>query len=314
MAKYPSEIFGFYWQDVSQEANEMRQKYWCPFHNSVCYKQSRLLSNPFGVCTAHVDGKEIALCPRRFLEKDIVFRDIANRHFGTCNNVLVFSEIGLREIGNFDFVMVKHKPMSVEVEDFVIVEFQTGQTTGTGKLVNGFNDFMKNRQFPKGTSYNFSINTYDIWKRTFTQILNKGIILEKWKRKIFRVIQEPIFEYFQHKYRLHEMNYDEAHSTVFALYDLQRKHDKLVLAGSRILSSTIDELFNAFRKNDDIPPIEQFIDRLEAKLKSDIKIGLRLEVTRTYPAIDAPKPSATGRVREDYDEYGSKGKQQKMFD
>jgi hypothetical protein len=35
--------------------------------------------------------EEIALCPRRFLEQNIVFRDIANRHFSTCNYVLVFS-------------------------------------------------------------------------------------------------------------------------------------------------------------------------------------------------------------------------------
>jgi hypothetical protein len=71
--------------------------------------------------------------------------------------------------------------------------------------------------------------------------------------------------------------------------------------------------FVMVKQNDDVPPVELFIERLETKLKSDIKIGLRLEVTKTYPIVDAPKPSATGRIHEDCDEYSSKDKQQKMF-
>ncbi len=278
MAKYPSEMFGFYWQDISKEALNSRKEHWCPFHGSRCFKKSRLLDYPFGVCTAHTDGIEIALCPRRFMENNIVFRDIANRNFGSCDNILVFPEVGLPGIGNFDFVMVKHKPMSPEIEDFVVIEFQTGQTTSTGKLVDGFKDFMMNSEFQKGGSYNFGINMYDIWKRTFTQILNKGIILEKWKRKIFWAVQEPIFEYFQHKYRLHELSFNEEHSTVFALYDLKERGKRLHLSGTRVLSSTIDDLFNAFRQNDDVPPVEEFLKRLETRIDRNIKIALRLDV------------------------------------
>ncbi len=150
MAKYPSEIFGCYLRNMSPEAEEMRRKYWCPFHESPCYKQSRLIDYPFGVCTAHVDGQEIALCPRRFLEKNTVFQNIAISQFGTSDNVLVFSEVGLPGIGSFDFVMVQHKPLSTHVEDFVAIEFQTGQTTSTGKLVEGFKTFMKDRRLREG--------------------------------------------------------------------------------------------------------------------------------------------------------------------
>ena len=201
MAKYPSEIFGYYWKDASIEAKSSKKNYHCPFHDSRCYKKSRLVDYPFGVCTAHTDGKEIALCPRRFLERGLIFRDIAKAHFGSIHNILVFSEVGLPGIGNFDFVMVKHKPLSTVVEDFAVIELQTGQTTSTGKLVQGFKDLMETGTIAPKATYNFGINTYDIWKRTFTQILNKGIILEKWKRKIFWVVQEPIFEYFRVKYR-----------------------------------------------------------------------------------------------------------------
>ncbi len=91
MAKYPSEIFGWELRNLTPEAEEMRNKYWCPFHGSQCFKQSRLIDYPFGVCTAHVDGQEIALCPRRFLEKNKVFQDIATFHFGTKQQYPRFS-------------------------------------------------------------------------------------------------------------------------------------------------------------------------------------------------------------------------------
>jgi len=299
MKRYPSEIFGYYWENKSYNANACRKGHLCPFHGSKCFKQSRLIDIPFGVCTAHYDGAELALCPRRFLESSTVFRDIAEHHFKNLNNILVFSEVGLNGIGNFDFVMIKHKPVSIEIEDFVIIEFQTGQTTSTGKLVEAFLDYTKTGHFNEKFSYGFGINSYDIWKRTFTQILNKGIILEKWKKKIYWVVQDQIFQYFQKKYRLNTMSYNDSHSTVFTLYDLKKKENSLVLNQTRIFSSTIDDLFNAFRQNDEIPPVEEFIGRIQKKIKDNINLSLRLDAVNTTKYIDTPKPSSTGKVRED---------------
>lgn len=298
MAKFPSEMFGYYWKDNSKKATESRNRYFCPFVGKDCYKKSRLISYPFGVCTAHVDEDDIALCPRRFLDSGTVFRDIAESHFGTIHNILVFSEVGLKGIGNFDFVMVKHKPMSTVIDDFAVVEFQTGQTTSTGKLVQGFSDYIKNSTFEKDISYNFGINFYDIWKRTFTQILNKGIILEKWNRKIFWVIQKPVFDYFLHKYRLGSLSYDKGNSSVFSLYDLKQQENSLSLKLNSIVSSTVDDLFNAFRKNDDIPPVDDFIERLQMKVNSDIKLGLRLDLKLEQSYLDILRPTSTGKVRE----------------
>ena len=303
MAKYPSEIFGYYLKDASKEARSTREKHLCPFLKTECYKKSRLVNYPFGVCTAHIDNNEIALCPRRFLENSIVFRDIAKAHFGSIHNILVFNEVGLTGIGNFDFVMVKHKPLSAVVEDFAVIELQTGQTTSTGKLVEGFTDFMRTGAFSRDVTYNFGINTYDIWKRTFTQILNKGIILEKWGRKIFWVIQQPIFDYFLRKYRLGSLKYDPDHSTVFFLYDLKLIANRLLLGQTSTWSSTVDDLFNAFRKNDDIPPVERFVERLQMKVDSDLRLGLRLDTKPTSTYVDAPRPTSSGKTKEDRAEY-----------
>jgi len=81
-------------------------------------------------------------------------KDIADHYFKTRNDLVVFTEIGLSQVGTFDFVMVKHRPFSSEIEDFVVVEFQTGQTTGTGKLVEGLKDLMKGDDL-QGRSYGF---------------------------------------------------------------------------------------------------------------------------------------------------------------
>ncbi|MBD3377495.1 hypothetical protein GF406_20875 [candidate division KSB1 bacterium] len=304
MKKYPSEIFGYYWQNNSPEAKSNRKKHFCPFHDSTCFKQSRLIDFPFGVCTAHYDGAELALCPRRFLENATVFRDIAKHHFKNINDILVFSEVGLKGIGNFDFVMIKHKPMSIEIEDFVVIEFQTGQTTSTGKLVEAFSEYLNTGHFNQKLSYGFGINSYDIWKRSFAQILNKGIILEKWKKKIYWVVQDQIFQYFQKKYRLNTLKYHDSHSTIFALYDFKKTESSLALYQTRIFSSTIDDLFNAFRQNDEIPPVEEFISRIQTKIQKDMNLSLRLDVESTKKYIDTPKPSSTGRIKDDSKEFG----------
>lgn len=236
MSKYPSEVFGYSRSASSPEARKARTKYWCPFVDKVCYKQSRLIKHPFGVCSAHVSSQEIALCPRRFLESHRVFSDVANSYFGTTANILVFAEIRLPDVGSFDFVMVKHKPLSTDIEDFVAIEFQTGQRTGTGQLVKGLTDLLSGKDVGNA-SYNFGINMYDIWKRTFTQVLNKGIIMESWGRKIYWVVQEPVYSNFADRYNLGSLEFNPKHSTVFALYDLKARPEKFEFFPTRLVSA-----------------------------------------------------------------------------
>ena len=73
----------------------------------------------------------------------------------------------------------------------------------------------------------------------------------------------------------------------------------------RMFSSTVDALFDfdAFRRNDDIPPVEKFVELLESKLSGDMKIALHLSRKKAPVKFDAPKPGATGRVREPSGEF-----------
>lgn len=279
MAKHPIEVFGHPINDQSKHARNDRNRRWCPFVNDKCDKKSRLIDYPMGVCSVQYGNKVIALSPRRFLEDNIIFQDIADHYFNTRNNIVVFKEVGLRHIGNFDFVMVKHKAFGTDVEDFVIIEVQTAQTTSTGKLVKALEDYFHGREI-EGKTYSFGLNLADIWKRTFTQVLNKGIVIEHWGNKIYWVVQEPVYQDFQRRYRLHEMGYNDRHNIVFAVYDMRNQGRKYELVCKKFESSTTGELFRAFSTNPNIPSKDVFLSRLSVKLERKMHLKLKLHQER----------------------------------
>lgn len=302
MVRYPSEIFGYPASNSGNEAREIRARHWCPFVDKVCYKQSRLLDIPFGVCTAHVNGEEVALCPRRFLDGHVVFSDCAEHQFKTRTDIIVFSETRLGQVGSFDFVMVQHQKMSAEIEDFGIVEFQTGQTTQTGQLVRGLRDSIAGETVA-GKSYDFGLNLYDIWKRAFTQVLNKGVIMEAWKKRIYWVIQEPVYKYFEARYNLEHLAFDPVHSTVFAVYDLKPGKQRLELVLSRMVSASMDQLFAAFRDNPNIPSLDKFVAALKGRTEAGARIAVQLGRPGVTGPLDVRPPAASGRIREAHPKY-----------
>jgi hypothetical protein len=122
----PAEIFGYPTDNVSEEAQQTREQHWCPFVNQICNKKSRLIDYPFGVCSVEHRGEINSICPRRFEERGTIKRvsrvleDIALHYFGDFNNTIPFSEIKLPNVGTIDYVLVRHKRMEAEVEDFCI--------------------------------------------------------------------------------------------------------------------------------------------------------------------------------------------------
>ncbi|HIE13052.1 MAG TPA: hypothetical protein EYP63_06470 [Desulfotomaculum sp.] len=275
MTKHPAEVFGYPIDVTSVQSREDQKRHWCPFVGLKCNKKSRLVPYPMGVCSVQYGDKAIALCPRRFLQDSVIFKDIADHYFNDLNNLSLFGEIGLTNVGTFDYVMVKHKPLSSDIEDFVIIEFQTAQTTATGKLVGALEDFVQGKDVAGG-SYGFGLNLADIWKRSFTQILNKGIILEHWGHRIYWVVQEPVYQDFLDRYNLNGMGYKPGNKIIFTTYDLRRAGDKCELFQTRIESSTTDNLFRAFRNNPNIPSKDAFVEKLGRKLKARMELKLQL--------------------------------------
>lgn len=278
----PVEVFGFSIWDKSKKAQQAREEHQCPFVNASCNKVSRLIDYPFGVCAVEHHDRFNTTCPRRFEESGTleriprVLEDIAQHYFGDFNNVIPFSEVKLPNIGTIDYVLVRHKPMKAEVDDFVTVEFQTDSTTGTGQIVQGLRDFVAGRDVQKST-YQFGMNTYDTIKRSITQLLNKGIVYEAWGIKCYWVIQEYIYANLVNRYGLKKDGYSSEHASRFALYNLQRQGNRLTLTPSRFVSTTVDEIYQAMRHNPGMPSKEKFVRILNAKLQAKLSVKFNPE-------------------------------------
>ena len=63
-------------------------------------------------------------------------------------------------------------------------------------------------------------------------------------------------EVFGYPIKLNGMAYHDEHATVFTIYDMKKESGKYKLFDTRIESSTIDDLFKAFRNNPNIPSIK----------------------------------------------------------
>ena len=274
----PAEIFGYPIWNQTDAAKASRQRHWCPFQNAKCTKISRLVDFPFGVCSAKHGGEIYAICPHRFDENGSVegtskaLEDVALDYFGDLNNIMIFPEVRLPSVGNIDYVILRHKPLKPEVEDFVSVEFQSNSTTDTGALVEGMRDFLAGRNL-RGRSYQFGMNTYDSIKRTVTQLMNKGVVYESWNAKCYWVIQEYFYNNLVQRYGFKSEGFSCADSARFALYNLVRRKGRLKLTFKRHIYTSVDEVYQAIKNNPAMPNKDDFVKRLNARLRIRLQVN-----------------------------------------
>jgi len=132
-----SEVFGYGTDNVSDAAWVSRHAKLCPFRGSPCTKASK--TDPIGICSLSDGTEAAALCPVRFVENNIIFRDAARLAFGTGATFGVFPEIRIlkiegisaeddQKIGKVDYLLGHIK--NGEVVDFAAVEVQASYFSG----------------------------------------------------------------------------------------------------------------------------------------------------------------------------------------
>ena len=268
----PAEIFGFPVSNREATVEEVRRRHWCPFMQDTCNKKSRLLDYPFGVCTVEHGGGIRTVCPHRFDERGalegvpIVLENLAKHYFGDVNNTVIFSELRLPNVGRIDYVIVRHKPMTREVDDFTAVEIQSDSTTSTGKLVDGMRDFHEGNDL-SFKSYGFNMNTYDSIKRAITQLMNKGIVYEHWGTKCYWVLQEYIYANLVNRYGFKLDGFTQEDASIFALYDIVPDGGRMRLTPTRFVSTSVEEVYQAMRRNRTMPRKDEFVRKLNAELR-----------------------------------------------
>lgn len=265
----PAEIFGYPPSNQSKGARNTRSKYLCPFIGKTCTKQTRLLKYPLGVCSAWHKGEPRIICPERFYFEDLKLLKSVTRDF-LGEAIQLTSEVELKNFGNVDWVgFTITKTGNV---DFIGIEIMADSTTQTGQLVKALKDFMEKKELRR--RYNYGMNTYNTIKLSFTQMLNKGQVFEKWNKYYVWILQNELLAALLDKFKLEvRKGVNKDNKIVFASISMKFEEEKniFVLELENYYSTSVDELLHAYRRGD-VPDIETFVKAILRKAGiSDIK-------------------------------------------
>jgi hypothetical protein len=218
-----TETFGYATSDTSEVALTQRKSEVCPFLNKTCWKRFRNGGRVNGTCVVKPPtSEEVIVCPDRLYAENFgILRDVVVEAFGPSmkligpteindtqgakNRIVVFGkrwgkELRVPKSGQnangyaADWILARLSESS-EVEEFVPVEVQTMDTTGS---YQGEWYKMNNLSLPTGSEpTDPSINWENVNKRIIPQLLTKGNVFgrESMCRKgLFFVCPAPVYK------------------------------------------------------------------------------------------------------------------------
>lgn len=175
----------------------------CSFLNKKCIKSRK--SQPeisIGTCTVKYGKHDVIICPHRLLEKRQIFIDCM--HLLTLhepgNELHVISEISIPG-GSIDYILISAKDN--KVKDFVGIELQTLDTTGT--VWPERQRYLKSLDIPVQESDSDSAKPYGMnWKMTAKTILvqlhHKIETFENLNKHLVLVVQDCLLDYMQKEF------------------------------------------------------------------------------------------------------------------
>lgn len=169
--------------------------YRCPFIGRTCIKRSTADKTlPYPVCSLRKkSGDVIAVCPKRFYERDFLADVIEHAWTGPKPaNPVITSEVKMEGFGNVDFV-ISDIAADGSINQFVSVELQAIDITGSVRLA--YDAILAGEQLPKRPTYNF--NWKNVAKRYMNQLISKGYYHHHWGTKIVASIQDEVYDYFR---------------------------------------------------------------------------------------------------------------------
>lgn len=214
------EFFGYRTDDASDVAKSAAETKECPIIGEVCEKSFND-GVTSGVCSLKpITSDPVICCPiRMYADEYKILQDVSVRAFGeefklvpgrealkfaTTNNEPCIAVFGKRWGGELrlpqksgrggyfvDWVLAK-LDTSGELEEFVAVEVQTIDTTGTYR--NGYEALMHDRSTIKTTA---GLNWENVSKRILPQLIYKGQVLQReslCKKGLFFVCPHPVYE------------------------------------------------------------------------------------------------------------------------
>jgi hypothetical protein len=236
-----AELFGVSTHSKEENWNQIVREQICPFLGKKCYKVRK--SDPktsIGTCTVFYENPPapIIICPTRFTERQQIFTDslhlLTNHQPG--NELHIVSEVSIPG-GSVDYFLVSVSARDGKVQDFVGIEIQALDTTGT--VWPERQRFLNEIGIPRSDDAENSDKSYGInWKMTAKTILvqmhHKIATFEHVNKKLVLVLQDKLLEYMSRKFNFAHLRNPAvpADSMHFHAYQIARQPDesfKLVL-------------------------------------------------------------------------------------
>jgi hypothetical protein len=213
------EILG---QPAKQMQNPVNAEYECPYVNSTCTKRSQRSSGPFPCCSVFRKEKNgsltpVVVCPKRLYQADIFHDVIKNCWPGDPpTNPIFVHEVKMGGVGNVDMVVADLTADREKVRDFISVELQAIDITGSYEPA--YSAIVLNKALEKKPTYNF--NYRNVQKRFVTQLVDKGFYHHHWGTKIIAVVQDIIFDKLKDKIKFDEVAVKDS-NVVFLQYKME---------------------------------------------------------------------------------------------
>lgn len=205
-----------HWKKLKEETAENPYRdFPCPFNEKPCMKIRKAEPNPLiGSCVVRKrrgkTGENWVVCPKRFQQDDVIFKDCLSLLTGKSTNIYFSGEIGLGSYGNLDFGIIGFDGDGTLV-DFLGVEVQAMGTSGSGPIWDARNDYLSGNL---KSVYNYGMNLRDASKKILVQLLHKGAQLSRWRFSLVLVIQDFFLDHLRSTYNL-DVHFHSAHPQDF---------------------------------------------------------------------------------------------------
>ena len=272
------ELFGQY---CSEDANieSVLENQLCPYNNKKCFKTRKSDSETsIGTCTVNYQNKDIIICPNRLTEKSQIFVDCL--HLLTLhepgNELYIIPEVTIPG-GHVDFFLVSAK--NKKVKDFVGIELQTMDTTGTvwperQRLLDEHGIYV-----PKDDINNkkpFGMNWKMTAKTILVQMQHKAQTFENLNKHLVLIIQKPLYEYMRKEFSFsHIQGVRVGDAVHFHSYDVVEEDNGLHLALDTRVSTDTNGVAECLGLNAEANvELKDIIALLESKLLDEYRLTL----------------------------------------
>jgi len=260
------EILG---EPAAQMRNPANAEYQCPFINSTCTKKGHRLSGPYPVCSVWAGQRKPALicaCPVRFYETNFV-NDIVEHCWPGArpSNLKISHEVKMAKFGKVDVVLADVDPNSGQVLQFVSVELQAVDFTGSVELA--YSAMVNSTELQSRPNNN--PNWANVRKRLISQLIIKGYFHHHWQTRMVAVLQTALYNRIRYDVPFKESSEINADTNiVFALYDYKPSLEdgRYVLTLDRIVGTSHSDIMMA-PLYQQVPSREEFCKKILSQLR-----------------------------------------------